>query len=81
MRASAHRKLRKVFLVVVTQRPSRVHQDTLSQCGSQLIMRLTNPDDQRAVRSASEQLSDELLGNLPGLNTGGRKRSESRVNM
>ncbi|MCC6176108.1 MAG: ATP-binding protein [Chloroflexi bacterium] len=60
----------QVFLVVVTQRPSRVHQDTLSQCGSQLIMRLTNPDDQRAVRSASEQLSDELLGNLPGLNTG-----------
>jgi DNA helicase HerA-like ATPase len=60
----------QVFLIVVTQRPSRVHPDTLSQCGSQLIMRLTNPDDQRAVRAASEQISDELLGNLPGLNTG-----------
>jgi len=60
----------KVFLVVVTQRPSKVHQDTLSQCGSQLVMRLTNPDDQRAVRTASELMSEDLLGNLPSLNTG-----------
>jgi DNA helicase HerA-like ATPase len=60
----------KVFLIVVTQRPSKVHQDTLSQCGSQLVMRLTNPEDQRAVRSASELMSDDLLGNLPSLNTG-----------
>lgn len=60
----------KVFLIVVTQRPSKVHQDTLSQCGSQLVMRLTNPDDQRAVRAASELMSEDLLGNLPSLNTG-----------
>ncbi len=60
----------KVFLLVVTQRPSKVHPDTLSQCGSQLVMRLTNPDDQRAVRQASELMSEDLLGNLPSLNTG-----------
>jgi uncharacterized protein len=60
----------KVFLLVVTQRPSKVHPDTLSQCGSQLVMRLTNPDDQRAVRQSSELMSEDLLGNLPSLNTG-----------
>lgn len=60
----------KVFLIVVTQRPSKVHPDTLSQCGSQLVMRLTNPDDQQAVRRASELMSEDLLRNLPSLNTG-----------
>lgn len=59
-----------VFLVLVTQRPGRVHADTLSQCGSQIIMRLTNPEDQSAVRRASESLSEALLEDLPGLNVG-----------
>jgi DNA helicase HerA-like ATPase len=59
-----------IFLVLVTQRPYRVHQDTLSQCGSQIIMRLTNPEDQNAVRRASESISEGLLSDLPGLNIG-----------
>ena len=59
-----------IFLVLVTQRPYRVHQDTLSQCGSQIIMRLTNPEDQNAVRRASESISESLLADLPGLNVG-----------
>lgn len=67
--AAEGRKFR-VFLVVITQRPSKIHQDTLSQCGSQVIMQLTNPDDQRAVQQASEAISAELLADLPALNTG-----------
>ena len=59
-----------VFLVLVTQRPGKVHADTLSQCGSQVIMRLTNPDDQSAIRRASESVSESLLLDLPGLNIG-----------
>jgi hypothetical protein len=59
-----------VFLVVITQRPSKIADDTLSQCASQLIMRLTNPDDQKAVQRASEVVSQALLENLPGLNQG-----------
>lgn len=59
-----------IFLVLVTQRPYRVHQDTLSQCGSQIIMRLTNPEDQSAIRKASESMSEGLLADLPGLNQG-----------
>lgn len=67
--ATEGRKFR-VFLTLITQRPSRISQDALSQCGSQLIMQLTNPDDQRAVQKASEAISAELLADLPGLNKG-----------
>ncbi|MAG35530.1 MAG: hypothetical protein CL878_04695 [Dehalococcoidia bacterium] len=59
-----------VYLIVITQRPSKIADDTLSQCASQLIMRLTNPDDQKAVQRASEVVSQGLLENLPGLNQG-----------
>ena len=67
--AAEGRKFR-VFLMVITQRPSKIHQDTLSQCGSQIVMQLTNPDDQRAVQQASEAISADLLADLPALNTG-----------
>lgn len=67
--AAEGRKFR-VFLTLITQRPSKVNQDTLSQCGSQIIMQLTNPDDQKAVQRASEAISAELLNDLPGLNKG-----------
>ncbi|MFQ6057733.1 MAG: ATP-binding protein [Anaerolineae bacterium] len=59
-----------IFLILITQRPYRIHQDTLSQCNSQIIMRLTNPQDQQAVRTASESISEGLLADLPGLNVG-----------
>jgi len=60
----------KVFLIVVTQRPYKISSNTLSQCGSQIIMRLTNPTDQTAVKEASEALSENLFQDLPGLNIG-----------
>ena len=59
-----------VFLVVITQRPSKVHSDALSQCNSQIIMRITNPKDQEAVAASSERLGETLLDDLPGLDTG-----------
>ncbi len=59
-----------VFLVVITQRPSKIHPDVLSQCNSQIIMRMTNPQDQNAISMSSERLSANLLADLPGLNTG-----------
>lgn len=59
-----------LFLVLITQRPYKVHADTLSQCNSQIIMRLTNPQDQQAVRLSSEGISEGLLADLPGLNVG-----------
>lgn len=59
-----------VFLVLITQRPFKIDPDVLSQCNSQIIMRMTNPEDQRAVRNSSERMSESLLRDLPGLNVG-----------
>jgi DNA helicase HerA-like ATPase len=59
-----------LFLVLVTQRPYKIHGDTLSQCNSQIIMRLTNPQDQQAIKQSSEGISEGLLADLPGLNVG-----------
>ena len=59
-----------IFLLVVTQRPNKINSNVLSQCNSQIIMRLTNPDDMSAVRRSSEGLSEDLFNDLPGLNKG-----------
>jgi Predicted ATPase len=59
-----------VYLVIVSQRPSKVDPDVISQCQSQVIMRIVNPKDQEAVRESSELLAQEFLDNLPGLDVG-----------
>ncbi|MEM2865122.1 MAG: ATP-binding protein, partial [Candidatus Bathyarchaeia archaeon] len=59
-----------VFLILITQRPSKIHPDSLSQCNSQIVMKLTNPQDQKAVAESSERMSRDLLSDLPGLNPG-----------
>ncbi|MCW4050708.1 MAG: ATP-binding protein [Candidatus Bathyarchaeota archaeon] len=59
-----------IFLMVVTQRPNKISSNVLSQCNSQIIMRLTNPEDMSAVKRASEGLSEDLFNDLPGLNKG-----------
>jgi hypothetical protein len=69
-RIAAEGRKFKIFLLVVTQRPKKISENVLSQCNSQIIMRLTNPEDMSAVRSSSERLSEELFHDLPGLNRG-----------
>ena len=59
-----------VYLVVITQRPSKVDPDVLSQCNSQIILRLVNQRDIMAVLSASEVLNEELGRLIPMLDVG-----------
>jgi len=59
-----------VFLIVVTQRPSRIDPTVLSQCQSQIIMRIVNPKDQQAVVDSSEELGARLASDLPALRPG-----------
>ncbi len=59
-----------VFLTVITQRPSRVDQTVLSQCQTQIIMKIVNPLDQEAVLKASEQLGHDMIRSLPSLAPG-----------
>ena len=57
-------------LVLISQRPSRLDETALSQCNSQIIMRLINPADQRFVRQAVEALNEDDLRMLPSLDVG-----------
>jgi DNA helicase HerA-like ATPase len=59
-----------VSLIIVSQRPSRLDQDVLSQMGSLAVSRITQPRDQSYIVESSELVTEELASNLPSLNVG-----------
>ena len=59
-----------VALIVVSQRPSRLDSDVLSQMGSLAVSRITQPKDQSYIIESSELVSEELASYLPSLNVG-----------
>ncbi|GIK73552.1 MAG: hypothetical protein BroJett021_25400 [Chloroflexota bacterium] len=59
-----------VGLVIISQRPSRLDETTLSQCNSYIIMRMVNPADQSFVRKVVETLAEEEARLLPDLDVG-----------
>lgn len=56
--------------LVVSQRPSEVDDTILSQCGTFIALRLTNPQDQGHVRSVVPDSLAGLIDLLPALRTG-----------
>ena len=76
---SAHRTLSMIAkegrkygtgLMLVTQRPSEIDSAVLSQCGSLLALRLTNPADRTRVAAAVPDDLGGLVEQLPSLRTG-----------
>jgi len=59
-----------VGLCIISQRPSRVDQTVLSQCNSQMILRVVNPTDQNYIGSIIESLASEDLQALQDLSPG-----------
>lgn len=59
-----------VGLGIVSQRPGKLDDNVLSQCNTQINLRIVNPRDQNAIENASETMSKDLMRDLPGLNTG-----------
>jgi hypothetical protein len=57
-------------LLLVSQRPSRLDETTLSQCNTFLIFRLVNPRDQSFVEKVMENLSKSDSRLLPGFGPG-----------
>jgi hypothetical protein len=47
-------------LTVVSQRPAKVDKNVLSQCGTQVILKVTNPNDLKAVISSVEGLTTRM---------------------
>jgi len=69
-RIAAEGRKFKIFLLVVTQRPKKISENVLSQCNSQIIMRLTNPEDQNYVRRLVPDALAGLMDMLPSVRTG-----------
>lgn len=55
-------------LCVITQRPARLDKSVLSQCTTQIILKVTNPNDLKAITSSIEGINSESeteIQNLP----------------
>ena len=59
-----------VGLILISQRPSRLDETTLSQANSFIIMRMVNPADQNFVRRVIETLGEDEASILPDLDVG-----------
>jgi DNA helicase HerA-like ATPase len=57
-------------LILVSQRPSRLNADVVSQVGSFAISGLTHPADQSFVKTVTDEITDELGASLSSLNPG-----------
>ncbi|RRJ28723.1 ATP-binding protein [Halocatena pleomorpha] len=57
-------------LGIISQRPSKIDQDVLSQCGTQISMQIQNPNDQDAIKKSIEAAGEDVLRELPGLTPG-----------
>jgi len=58
-------------MLVISQRPARVDKNVLSQCGSQIILKVTNPNDLKSISKGLEGVNsyveEELLRLPPGI--------------
>jgi hypothetical protein len=59
-----------VGIGLITQRPGKLDQDVLSQCMTQIIMRIVNPIDQDTIAKSVEGTGRQLLDELPALTKG-----------
>lgn len=57
-------------LCLISQRPVHLATTALSQCNSQIILRITNPYDIDHIGKSSEGLTREVLNTIPGLRVG-----------
>ncbi len=57
-------------LCVISQRPARVDKSVLSQCTTQIILKVTNPNDLKAVSSSVEGLTAESEAEIQNLPVG-----------
>jgi DNA helicase HerA-like ATPase len=69
-----------VGLCLISQRPSRLDQDVLSQCNTQIIMKIVNPLDQDYIRKSAEAVTEDVIQDLPGLGRGEAIITGSAIN-
>lgn len=57
-------------LMVISQRPAKIDKNVLSQCGTQIILKVTNPNDLKAITASIEGLTGGMEQDIPGLPIG-----------
>lgn len=59
-----------VSLVIVSQRPKGLDENILSQMTNKIVLKIVEPNDKNYVLEASDDLSEDLVNQLPSLNVG-----------
>ncbi|MEM4396226.1 MAG: ATP-binding protein [Candidatus Woesearchaeota archaeon] len=57
-------------ICVVSQRPSRIDKNVLSQCNTQIIMKVTNPNDLKSIVQSVEGIYENVEDELKNLQIG-----------
>ncbi len=59
-----------VCLVVVSQRPNRLDSTVLSQCVTNIVMKVKNPTDLASIRESAENVTEDVIRELPKFEKG-----------
>ncbi|MBD3262350.1 MAG: DUF853 family protein [Candidatus Altiarchaeales archaeon] len=59
-----------VGLMVVSQKPSKIDEEILSQCNSGVYMHITNPSDKIHIKNSFECISEDIIQGLDSLDVG-----------
>jgi DNA helicase HerA-like ATPase len=57
-------------LCLISQRPVHLSTTALSQCGTHIILRITNPNDLEHIQTSSEGIDGNVARSITGLQTG-----------
>ncbi len=59
-----------IGLCVISQRPAKIDKNVVSQCTTQILMKITNPNDLKSVIASSEGVSGDSENEIQRLNIG-----------
>ena len=59
-----------ICLVVVSQRPKRLDSTVLSQCVTNVVMKVKNPADLESIKESAENVTDDIINELPRFERG-----------
>jgi len=57
-------------LCVISQKPSKIDEEILSQCNTGIYMHITNPNDKTHIKNSFESINDTIISDLDSLDVG-----------
>ena len=70
-----------VGLCLISQRPKTLDSEILSQVNNWIVLKIVEPGDQHYIQECSDNMSTDLINELPNLNTGEAIVTGSMVDM